>query len=356
MGRALGALVALASLGCATAVATPPRAAPSACSAGVEPIGGVSDEIGSEPEWGTKLTHVVIERGRLPRDVVGRAILLRAGSTLEAEAVKGDVARLLGLEAVANVRVELEGTRLRYLIEERPAIRSVIVTGRPLRAGHWLPLVTGELYDPARVRRMQVDLEADLVAQGHLDAKVEIRSRKRDDGVDVCVLVRRGKNWSIDDVRTDGNRAVSERELLALLDTHQGRVNTRGKPFHGSLLDADLPRLLSLYYDRGFIEADVGEPQVTREPKTARIRVRIPITEGARHRIGAIRFVNVPASATERHARTLGVASGEVFSRSRVAEGLERLRSTTGTDFDLTTEVHSETLRVDLQLARRESP
>jgi outer membrane protein insertion porin family len=352
MGRALGALVALASIGCAAPGATPPGAAPSACNAGLEPIGEVSEEIGSEPEWGTKLTGVDVERGRLPSDVVGRAVLLRTGSTLEPEAVRADVARLLGLEAVANVRVELDDTRLRYVIEERPAIRSVIVTGGPARAGHWLPLVTGELYDPARVRRMQIDLEADLVAQGHLDAKVETRSVRSNDGVDVCVLLQRGKSWSIADVRVDGNRAVSERELLSLVDTHQGRVNTRGKPFRAELLDGDLPRLLSLYYDRGFVEADVGEPRVTREPKTARLRVRIPVTEGARHRLGEIRFVNVPASARERLAKALGVSSGEVFSRSRLTEGLERLRSTTQADFDLTTEVHPETHRIDLQLER----
>lgn len=356
MGRALGALVALASLGCATAGGAPPATTPSACSASAEPVGEVSEEIGSEPEWGTKLTRVDVERGRVPGDVVSRAVLLRAGNTLESDAVRSDVARLLGLEAVANVRVELEGTRLTYVIEERPAIRSVVVSGPSPADGHWLPLIRGELYDPARVHRMQVDLEADLVARGHLDAKVETRSRKRGNGVDVCVVVRRGARWVIDDVRFEGNRAVSERELLSLVNTHERRVNLRDKPFRPELLDSDLPRVLGLYYDRGFVEADIGEPRVTREPATSRLRVRIPITEGARHRVGQILFSNVPPSAARRYAKALGVSSGEVFSRSRIAEGLERLRSTTQADFDLATDVHPATRLIDLKLARKELP
>jgi outer membrane protein insertion porin family len=355
VGRALVTLVALASLGCGAGGPTAPAVAPSACRAGTEPIGEVSDEIGQEPEWGTQLTGVDVLGGRLPPDVVSRAVLLHAGSTLEAEAVRADVGRLLDLEAVANVRVELQNTRLRYRIEERPAIRSVVVAGDRPRPGHWLPLASGELYDPARVGRMQRDLEADLVAQGHLYAKVEARSRKASDGVDVCVVVRRGARWSIDDVRFEGNRAVLEPELLSLLDTRNGRVNVRGKPFRAELLDADLPKILALYYDRGYVEAEIEAPRVTRLPRTKSLVVRIPIAEGSQHRVGEIRFSNVPRDAISRYRNALGVSSGEVFSSSRVSEGLSRLRETTQADFELTSEMHRETRRIDLELTRKES-
>lgn len=356
MGRVLGALVALALSGCASANRVEPETARSACAAGIDPIGDVSDEIGTEPEWGTRLSAVTVERRRFPAAVVGRAVHLGVGSTLEPEAVRADVARLLALEAVANVRVELDGTRLLYVVEERPKIHSVVVTGARTEPGHWLPLVAGELYDPARVRRMQLDLEADLAARGHLDAKVVTRQRAARDGVDVCVIVTTGPRWLVEEVRTEGNRALGTRELLGLVDTRDGRVNTRGKPYRKELLEPGLWTIRAHYYDRGFVEVEVGDPRVTRDEKTHRIQVRIPITEGAQHRVGEIRFPNVPPHLRAKYARALGVESGDVFSRSRIAEGLTKLASTSQREFELSTEVHRKTRLVDLSFSAKERP
>lgn len=356
MGRTLGALVAaLALAGCASSH-PPPTTANAACVASSDPVGNVAEEIGTEPEWGTRLSAVSVERARLPADVVSRTVRMKAGSILEAEAVRADVARLMALEAVANVRVELDGTRLRYVLEERRPIRSVVFEGARPEPGHWLPLVAGELYDPARVQRMRVDLEADLAARGHLDAKVVTRQRAERDGIDVCVRVTKGARWLVGEVRVEGNQALPTPELLALIDTHDGRANAPGKPFREELLEPDLARIRSHYYDRGFVDVEVGDARLRRDTKMRRIELRIPIREGAQHRVGEIRFPNVPSNLGASYARSLGVGSGEIFSRSRIADGLANLTSTSQREFELSTEVHHDTRRVDLWFVRKERP
>src|SRR6185503_15152126 len=106
--------------------------------------------------------------------------------------------------------------------------------------------------DPARIARMRVDLERNLVDAGHLDARVEEKHVVKDDRVHVCFLVEPGTQYLIDRFSFTGNDHVPQAELLALLHTHDHRVNEPGTPFREDLLETDLLYVSALYYDRGY--------------------------------------------------------------------------------------------------------
>jgi len=352
MHRAFRALVAL-SLATACSHPAPHTAATattSACSAVNEDV--FDDTLGPEPEWGTRISRVEIRRGGLLGSVVQARVHTRAGETLEPERVRADVSRLLDLEAVENVRVELDGSVLRYVIEARPLIHSVVFRGSKPPDGRWLPLAKGELYDPVRVARMRSDLERSLLEDGHLRAHVETRHAKAGAGVDVCVVVRAGPRFVLDRIQFRGESALTEQQLFALL-VSGGTVNRPGKPFRKDLLDIDIARISIAYYDRGFLAVHVDEPIVSRDDAHGKVSVTIPIVEGRRYHVGSIRFVGVPAKNQRRYAAALELGEGQIFAREQAARGLERVkqlvRRERGSEFDVETqtELRTETGSVD---------
>jgi outer membrane protein insertion porin family len=288
-----------------------------------------------EPPWGAQISKVeVIGAAHVPRDLLFATIKTKAGAPLDADAIARDIRALHELEAIDDARVDAEllandRVILRFILGERRVVGSVSYRWpTPLTAGHWVPLAKGELWDAARVARMRLDLERNLIEAGHLDAKVEARHVVADESVHVCFLVEQGPKYAIDRLRFTGNERVPSAELAALLHTHEHRVNEAGKPYREDLLEGDLLYVSALYYDRGFLGVKVGPPRVETALDASgngRLTVDIPIVEGPIYRIRSFRFAGMGPHAE--HAKHIGIKIGEVFQRSKLLDGIEKIRA-----------------------------
>ncbi|MCC6900498.1 MAG: hypothetical protein IT377_16080 [Polyangiaceae bacterium] len=330
MRRALRPLLsALCLAGCRPASPAQVAEPPSACDApGPE---ATEPELGppSEPEWGARVSSVELHGlVRVPAQLARGVVTTHVGDALSEPEVSADLRALLALEVFEDAAVETEptrgGVRLRYLLRERKQIARVELRGLTEPGpGRWAPLATGELYDPARVRRAALGLEDHLSESGYLEARVEVRQRVGRDRVDVCLWVERGQRWLVSELTPHGNERVSRREIVALIDDHDGRANRPGAPFRADLFEADRVRIAAYYYDRGFLDARVGEPELDR----LRGRLLIPIHEGAPYRISSVTFAGKLRGGDQKYRELLGVAPDQLFSRSAVQTGLERVAS-----------------------------
>jgi outer membrane protein insertion porin family len=93
------------------------------------------------------------------------------------------------------------------------------------------------------------------------------------------------------------------------------------------MLDEDIMKIDAAYYDAGMVNVKVGTPEVVTDERHARVIVKVPIVEGDVYRLGAIAFKGVAAGDVAQYRRELGVKSGDIFTRSALAGGLDKLRS-----------------------------
>lgn len=328
MRRALRPLLsALCLAGCRAPSAAQVPEPPSACDAPNVEAALPELALPREPEWGARVGAVEL-RGlaRVPAQLARAVVTTRVGDALSEPRVAADLRALLALEVFEDAAVETEptrgGVRLRYLLRERKQIARVELRGLTEPGpGRWAPLATGELYDAARVRRAALGLEDHLSDSGYLEARVEVRQRVGRDRVDVCLWVERGQRWLVSELAPRGNHRVSRREIAALIDDHDGRANRPGAPFRADLFEADRVRIAALYYDRGFLDARVGEPELDR----LRGRLLIPVHEGAPYRVSTVTFAGKLRGGDQKYRELLGVAQGQLFSRSALQTGLERI-------------------------------
>lgn len=333
MRRALRALLIalLAAPGCGRPAAAPSAPRPSACDAPSQ-ADTATIELPSEPEWGARVSAVELRGARrVPEGLLRAAIFTRAGQPLDEERVAADVRRLDALEVFSQVVAETEptpgGVRLRFAVEERRLVGRVDYRGiEALPLGRHVPLREGELFDEARVHRAAQGLEDHLVESGHLDARVRSHTRRFAEAVDVCFSVEAGPRYTLAELVPVGNLSVPSSELAALVDDHDGEVNRPGAPFRADLLGPARLRIHALYYDRGFLDVSLGEPRVVRDERSRTLRVEWPIQEGTVYRLARVTFSGKLRGPEQRYRELLGVAPGQVFSRARIAEGVERIR------------------------------
>ncbi len=274
---------------------------------------------------GKKLVRVGVDGNRaIPDPLVLAVTELKPGARVSRAAIADDLKRIWALEAFADVAARLtparRGVALDWIVIERPRVGRVVVDGG--HAPRRVLAMRGGVHDPVRVSRVAEAVRLQLEHQGHLRARVKTGARRAGDRIDLCVAVRPGPRFLVGRVEFPGSGRVAADELRRQLHTRDGHINAPGGVYRADLLAADQPYLLALYYERGMIDARVGEPKVTTDGR--RLVISIPVHEGPVYRLGKLAVSGAPAAE---RARLLGsLAPGQPFARSRVAEAETRMR------------------------------
>lgn len=319
-------LLGIVAAGCSATAARSRAAAatPDACAAEGLPEPRVLELSRSDPPLGARIAEVEIQgTSNVPKAVVFRAVGQLEGRPYDGDEIAAATRRVFELEAFEDVAVLAEdhpkGTKLTFRVLERPVLRSA-----RLRGSGGSPLVAepGMPYEPARLVRWARQREAELSKAGYPHARVELRAVRSGQAVDLCVVERAGPERRVARLRFRGNAAVGSWELRQAMHTGTSRLNVPGGPYRPDALDQNLERWQALYYDRGFIEVRIT-PRVVEHD--GGYDLRIDIDEGKQFRLGRVVIRGPRLASVARYRKLLGVAQGEIFSRSKLAEGLRHI-------------------------------
>ena len=228
------------------------------------------------------------------------------GEPLADAPIQEDLRRLWALGVLADASVDardtVAGIELVFAVTVAPRIAAVHGAGAPeLRRLRYL---AGAPYEPRRIQRIAGEIESAYVRDGYPDARVAVK-RRRSPQLELCVVAHPGAHQTIATLTFPGAHAVPERVLLAAL--HGKGVNHPGGTYDAQALADDKLWLAYEYYERGMINAKVGDAVVTRHGST--LAVAVPITEGPVFHLGALTGLVVPK----------GLATGDLFVRSKIA-------------------------------------
>src|SRR5690606_7270755 len=97
----------------------------------------------------------------------------------------------------------------------------------------------------------------------------------------------------------------------------------------------DAEAVTAYYWEQGYIQARVGQPRievVEDEPdgKTRWIRLRVPVDEGPRYRIGQISFEGNTLVNDEAFASLFKMKSGDWYSHKKFMKGREKIQEIYG--------------------------
>ncbi len=266
---------------------------------------------------------------------------VKVGDRFTTDSATAAVRSLFATGFFRDVRLQADGDVLVVVLEERPAIGSIDITGTKefeqdalKRALKDLGLAESRIFDRSLLDRAEQELKRQYLSRGKYAAKVTATvtplERNR---VGIVLAVEEGESASIAAIRFVGNRAFSEARLLDEMKLSTPTWlswYTKADRYSREKLSGDLETLRSFYLDRGYLEFNVRSTQVSISPDKESIDLVIAVEEGEQFRVNRITFGGELMGREDEFRAMLQLQPGEVFSGSKLNESTRLMNERLG--------------------------
>ena len=304
---------------------------------------------------------------RIPADTVKARIFSKVGDVYDNAAIERDFNALWNTGYFEDIRFEREqsakGWIIHIYLKERPTIREINYTGlnavttsdvldrfKERKVG----LSVESQYDPTKIKKAEVALKELLSEHGRQFATIRTEIRPIPPAaVAVTFVIKEGPKVKVGRIRFRGNKHINDRTLRAAMKNLKPigiphsifLENLFDKTYDATKLEEDTERVRAEYQNRGYFKVLVDDPKTEihdtghegvhipwLQPSQGKsVDITMPIEEGDRYRLGTITFKNNKAISNVAALRNLfPMKDGDIFSREKVAKGLENLRKAYG--------------------------
>jgi outer membrane protein insertion porin family len=271
---------------------------------------------------------------------------LKVGQPFKPEALASDVRALWDSGFFADIEVDMTrtdlGVALRFLVRERPSIAALEFSGNEEidneKLTEAVDLKVNTSLNVPSVRRAVQKIKDAYAEKGYYLAEVEYALQdEKDNEVTVQFKVKENQSVSVRRVNFVGNLEVSDRELREMMTTGQSSLFSFGSggPYKQDILERDILMISGLYYDKGFLNVQVGTPRIMLTPDREGIEITLVIHEGPRFKIRQLQIVERDADGKEveplggRRAlrQMLRATSGDFFNRAELVKDITAIRT-----------------------------
>jgi outer membrane protein insertion porin family len=304
---------------------------------------------------------------RIPSETVKARIFTHPGDIYDPASLERDFNALWNTGYFEDIRFTREqtpkGWRLIIQVKEKPTIREINYLGlssvstsdvldrfKEAKVG----LSVESQYDPTKLKKAEVTIKGLLAEHGRQFSTIRTEIRQIPPAaVGITFVVKEGPKVKVGKIKFEGNKNVKTRVLrYAMKNLRPIGVphsifleNIFARTYDATKLDEDTERVRNEYQNRGYFKVIVNEPKtqihdtghkgthipLLQSGPGKAVDITMPIEEGDRYTLGSINFKNNKAVSNVKALRNLfPIKDGDIFSKDKVAKGLENLRKAYG--------------------------
>lgn len=304
---------------------------------------------------------------RIPRDTILAHVFTKPGDVYDPAALERDFNSVWNTGYFEDVKILRQqtpkGWDIIFQVKEKPTIREINYTGvNAVSTSDVLDrfkqdkvgLTVESQYDPTRLKRAEVSIKNLLSEHGRQFATIRTEVRQIPPAaVGITFVVKEGPKVKVGKIRFVGNQHIKNRILRAAMKNLKPigiphsifLENLFAKTYDATKLEEDTERVRAEYQNRGYFKANVSDPKTEIHDTGIRgfhipllqsgagkaVDITMPIDEGDRYRLGKITFKGNKAITNTVALRNLfPLKDGDIFSRQKIAKGLEALRKAYG--------------------------
>jgi outer membrane protein insertion porin family len=305
---------------------------------------------------------------RIPAETIKARIFTHPGDIYDPAALERDFNALWNTGYFEDIRFTREqtpkGWRLIIQVKEKPTIREINYVGlssvstsdvldrfKEAKVG----LSVESQYDPTKLKKAEVAIKGLLAEHGRQFSTIRTEIRQIPPAaVGITFVIKEGPKVKVGKIKFEGNKNVKTRVLrYAMKNLRPIGIphsifleNIFARTYDATKLDEDTERVRNEYQNRGYFKVIVDQPKTETkdtghtgfhipllQPGTGKaVDITMPIEEGDRYTLGGITFKNNKAVSNTKALRALfPIKDGEIFSKDKIAKGLENLRKAYGT-------------------------
>ncbi len=240
----------------------------------------------------------IVGSQRIEDDAIRQQIETRTGEPFLAKTVSEDMKRIFAMGFFDDIRVESEsgtdGEVITFHVTEKPTIREIRFVGNDAydteKLNEELDIQAGSVVNRYSVQRNIKRLEDLYKEKNYHNVSIEYTVEELDNSqANLEFNIVEGEKTLIQGIAFSGNTNFSDDKLKKVMRTSEkGFFSwiTSSGDLNREDLDQDVLRIKTFYQNEGFIEARVGEPEVSFEEEG--IFVAIKIFEGVRYEVGQV--------------------------------------------------------------------
>jgi len=267
---------------------------------------------------------------RIDEGAARRRISQEVGLPLAPEKITEDIKNIYQTGYFEDVRVDAEpfegGLKLIYVVKEKPSIVRVEFSGNKeiedSKLREQMNISTASIADAVLINDNAIKIRAYYESEGFGLAEVVPVLREVGEGqVTLVYLINEGPRVKIKEMEFDGNKALSDRELKkAIKSSERGIFSfiTKGGYYKKGEVSGDVERIKDAYFNKGYIQAVVSEPQLEFSPDRKRAMVRFKVSEGEKFRVSDVRFTGNKVFGAEDLLKAARLKKGEPVSRKEL--------------------------------------
>jgi outer membrane protein insertion porin family len=307
---------------------------------GMKALPGLSRQIAQETAlkiMGKERIVKVVVKGnrRIEKDAILGAMQTREGEMVSPGRLRDDLKAVYKMGYFTDVKLDIsdtpEGRVLTLLVQEKPAIKEILVTGNvKIKKDKILEVTDLKPFTVASEGAIReninkiVNLYRD---KGYYQAAVTYELQPvTNTEVNLVLKVDEGGKLAVKKIEFEGNNNVKSKDLRGVMETKEKSilsVITGSGKLSKDTLERDLEKIAAYYFNHGYIKAKVGEPRV--DIKESNIYITIPVEEGPQFKVGKIDFSGELLEDKEKLFKLLELPKEKVYSREVVQQDLTTL-------------------------------
>lgn len=288
----------------------------------------------TEPE---QLVTAVLIEGNQKTDsgAILRRVSTKAGDRFNLEKLQADLKSIFALGSFDDVQIKAEkneqGRQLTFVVTEKPIIGQVNIAGakkiKEQEVRDVIAVIPNTILNTVAVQGAADSIIQLYKDKGYYNTTVTPNyDQTGTDRINVRFEIEEGVRVYIQEIRLVGNTAFEPKEIKKVMATSEKNWLswfTEAGRLKRDILDQDRARIAAFYHNHGFIDAKVGEPEVTQEDES--LFITFNIQEGERYRVGTIDLAGDLIADKNELLKEVKLGREKYFNRQILREDVIRL-------------------------------
>ena len=280
---------------------------------------------------------------RITPGTVFNYLPMKVGDTYDDQLSAEAVRALFKTGFFKDVRLERDGGILVIILEERPSIASITLSGNEdirsedlIDSLRQIGFAEGRAFNRSQLEKLEQELRRQYNSLGKYAVKLESTVTELDNNrVAVAIDISEGVAAKIRKINIVGNAVFKEKKLLKLFKSTTPTLFsffTKDDQYSRQKLTADIESLRSHYLNNGYINFSVDSSQVSITPDKKGIYITINITEGELFTVSEVKLTGKLILPEDDIFDLISIRSGDIFARRQLTSSSDAISTLLGND------------------------
>ncbi len=273
---------------------------------------------------------------KIESSAINQVLKSTAGSIFTEADLSADIKAIYRMGYFDDVTAEVtdvpEGKVITFTVVEKPMITEIRIRGNKAlnrdEIEGAMTVRTRQTVNPEKLKADMEKIKALYDSKGFYNAEVSYAIEKsgvRD--VSVTINIVENEKLFIRNITFEGNRSFTTKELKNMMTTNEWSIFhfiTDSGLLKKDVLKQDVGKINAFYLNNGFINAHVGEPEITHDRDG--INIKISISEGKQFRVGKVAIAGdeLATPRTELLAK-LQIKKKDFYDRDAIMKDMDYL-------------------------------